>query len=527
MIILILIINFLFSQDKIDPSKFYCKTNYELKILKLSNNNLIFYGSEGGILRVSEDFEKWEQNYSGTQEKILKLIEHKNKIYGITETGNFMYSEDYGNYWKYKKIGNILTDIAILNDKIYISSNNDSIYVSDNLGTSWVIRKQSYVKNIKNITTLSNKLIICGFNQNNKFFVFDDDLSFIDELITPFNINELLNKNSYIYIKDDRKIAKLTNDLTWEIYNIFDEYKDFKFYPYEDKIAIFVSNFSEKYNPKIEYYKFNIGNNKAEYINTYSNNKMNVISFLNTEFETVDIERLNNEFILSNHNKTILKIDENDKWKLVSNASSGYNNYYIQDYDNIVYNSGFGVVVANNYGSSFQFKPLPVIDSFGDSIRTSLNHIQFINNQNSLIILNEYGYKSNNQSKTNPYRIAITKDNFNSIKQINYLFSPPFLNASSYINCLGKINNTPIINKTYTKFATKPDSNGLLKEANYYNCLYKFNFENQQIDSINTIIDSIQFPQMYIEEGKIWVYGINSISSKNAILRSLSVQKKF
>lgn len=516
MIILILIINFLFSQEQIDPSKFYCKSNYELKILKLNNNNLIFYGSEGGIIRVGDNGEKWEQNYSGTHEKILKLIENKNKIYGITETGNFMYSEDYGDYWKYKKIGNILTDITILNDKIYISSNNDSIYISENLGISWETRKQNHVKNIKNIVTVSNKLIIFGFNQNNKLFVVDEDLSFLDELITPINVNELLNKNSEIYIKDNNKIAKLKSDLTWETYKIFDEYKDFKFYPYDDEIAIFVSNLSEKYNPKIEYYKLSINNNKTEYINSYSNNKMNVISFFNTEFETIDIERLNNEFILSNYNKTILKIDANNKWELVSTASKGSPRYYIQNYDNIVYNSGFGVVVASNYGSTFQFKPLPVIDSYGDSIRTSLDQIQFINNQNSLIILSDIGYKTDNLSKTNPYRIAITKDNFNSIKQINYLFSPPFLNANSNVNCLGKINNTPIINKTYTKLAVKPDSNGILKEANYYNCLYKLNFENEYIDSINTIIDSIQFPQMYIEEGKIWIYGINSISRKNA-----------
>lgn len=517
MLIFTLLFSILLGQSEIDPSKYYCKTNYELKILKLSNDDLIFYGSEGGVLRTTGAGISWEQNYSGTHDKILKLIEHKNIIYGITQTGSFMSSNDKGDWWKYNKIGNILTDFTILNDIIYVTSNTDTIFVSSDLGKTWESKVQNQVKNISGISRLNNKLILNGNNIFTKLFIFNQDLIFDKEILTPFNFNFSTDKFNYFYIKDGTRVAKLKDDLSWESYKLFDDLTDFKIYIEENQISIFVYNISEKYNPKIDFYLYDLNSNLINYINSYSNNQMNVYSFFYTEFKSVDVEKINDEYIMSNHHKTIFKIDKNNNWELLSNASTSPARNYRNTYDKVVYGSGFGIVIAKDYGTIYQFKPFPIIKFNDYNIRPSLQYIEFIDKYSAFIVLQEYGLNQYNNSMTNIFRFAYTKDDFNTVNITDNSFSAPFLGKAE-TNCLGKIQNSPIINRTFLKLTTVPDKNGIFQDSLYYNCLYKFDIDDERFDSLNTIIDSLQLPNLYAEEGKIWIYGTNSISKKNAII---------
>jgi hypothetical protein len=518
MLIITLLISLLFGQTEIDPSTFYCKTNYELKILKLSNNDLIFYGSEGGILRTTDAGNTWTQKFSGTHDNILKLIEHNNIVFGVTQTGEFMISEDKGDYWKYQKLADIATDFTILNEIIYVSSNTDTIFISSDYGITWESKTQNHTTNIKGISNVNDKLILFGNNQANKLFILNQDLTLDMEKSTPFTIGVFIDKHKDIYIKDGTKVAKLKSDLTWETYNLFKDITDFKFYPEENNISIFVYNKDVIYEPKIDYYRFDINKNSIVFTNSYSNNLFDIKSTYPTEFKTVEIEKINDEYILSNHHKTILKFDNENKWELICSASSNPNNSFISSYDKIVYGTGYGIVSTRDYGTTYQFKPLPIIDSFGDSIRISLENIEYIDDENALIFLSKVGLKKDNLGRTNPYRIAFTKDDFNRIEIIENLFSAPFLTPIQITECLGKINETPIINRTYKMVTTVRDSNNFLNDSLYFNCLYKINFETESIDSLYTIIDSLQFPKLYVENNKIWIYGSNSISNKNAII---------
>lgn len=518
MLIFTLLISILLGQSEIDPSTFYCKTNYELKILKLSNDDLIFYGSEGGILRTTDGGDSWVQNYSGTHDNILKLIEHKNIVYGITQTGNFMYSDDNGDYWKYINIGSILTDFTILNDVIYVTSNTDTIFVSSDFGMSWESKTQNQTTNTKGISNLNDKLILLGNNQANKLFILNQDLTLDMELSTPFNIGVITDKYEDIYIKDGTKLAKLNQDFTWQTYNLFNDLTDFKFYPEENEISIFVYNPKERYNPKIDYFQYDVSSQTMNNLNSYSNNQMNVYSIFYTEFQTVDIEKINNNFILSNHHKTILKIDSENNWHLLSNAASNPAYNFIYNYNNIVYNSGFGIVTSEDYGTTYQFKPIPIVNSSGDSVRVGVDYVEFIYDKKALILLKSSGLKNDNLVKSIPFRLAYSKDNFNSIKNLKYSFSAPFLTPYQTTDCLGLIEDKPIINRTYKMVTTVPDSNNSLNDSLYFNCLYNFNIETETIDSVNTIIDSLQFPKLYAENEKLWIYGTNSTSFKNAII---------
>lgn len=518
MLIITLLFSILLGQSEIDPSKYYCKTNYELKILKFSIDDLIFYGSEGGVLRTTDAGISWEQNYSGTHDKILKLIEHKNIIYGITQTGSFMSSNDKGDWWKYNKIGNILTDFTILNDIIYVTSNTDTIFVSSDLGKTWESKVQNQVKNISGISRFNDKLILNGNNIFTNLFLFNQDLIFDEEILTPNKFDFVSDRFKDIYIKDGTKIAKLKDDLTWESYNLFDDLTNFKFFVEENQISIFVYNISEKYNPKIDFYQFDLNTNSINYINSYSNYQMNVSSFFYTEFQTIDIEKINNEFIISNHHKTIISLDEDNKWKMICNAASNPAYNFIKNYDKITYGSGYGIITSIDYGTTYQFKSLPIVDSFGDSIRIKLENIQYLDEINAFLLLQGNGMKNDNLGKSNPFKLAYTKDNFNTINVFKELFSAPFLTPYQTTDCIGKIENKPIILRNYKKPTTIPDSNGSLNDSLYYNCIYRFNLETVSIDSLSTIKDSLQFPKLYVEENKIWIYGTNSTSNKNAII---------
>ena len=518
MLIFTLLISIIFSQKEIDPSTYYCKTNYELKILKLSNDDLIFYGTEGGILRTTDGGDSWIQNYSGTHDNILKLIEHKNIVYGITQTGSFMYSDDNGDYWKFIKIGNILTDFTIFNDVIYVTSNTDTIFVSSDFGMSWEGKTQKHTSSIKVISNLNGKLILFGNNQSNKLFILNQDLTLDMELSIPFNIGVITDKYEDIYIKDGTKLAKLNQDFTWQTYNLFEDLTDFKFYPEEDIISIFVYNTKERYNPKIDFFQYDVSSQTMNNLTTYSNNQMNVKSIFYTEFQTVDIEKINDDYILSNHHKTIFRIDKENNWHLLCNAASNPAYNFIYDYNKIAYSSGYGIITSEDYGTSYKFKPLPIVDSFGDSIRTSLEYIEFIDSIYAFILFDGLGLKQDNNSKSNPFQIAYTKDNFQNIHVFEEFFSPPFKSIYTDIKCLGKIDKKPLIHRTYKMPTTVRDSNNSLNDSLYYNCLYWFNFETESIDSINTIKDSLRFPKMYVEVGKIWIYGSNSTSYKNGII---------
>ncbi len=513
MLIFTLLFSMMFGQSEIDPSTFYCKTNYELKILKLSNDDLIFYGSEGGILRTTDAGNSWKQNYSGTQDKILKLIEHKNIIYGVTQTGSFMISDDNGDYWKYHKLTNIITDFTILNDIIYVATNSDTIYISSDFGMTWEAKKQNVVTNIKGISKINNKLILLG-NNTNMIFILNQDLTLSEESMTPFSYPIFIDKFEDIYIQDGRRIAKLNSDLTWETYIIFNNTTSFKFYPTEKAFAVFVYNTEVRFNPKIDFYKYDYDKSVLEHINSYINNQMNVSSFFYDEFKTVDIEKINDDFILSNHHKTILKVDNNFNWNLLCNAGSKTGLNFIKDFNNITYGSGFGLVNSSDYGTTYQFKPLPKVNFLGEEIRISSQIIEYLDNNEIFILLSSIGLKDTDLDISNVYRFAYSDKNLSSIKVIEKLFNAPFLTPSQQTTCLGIIDNKPIINRSFKMRNTIIGENNIRGDSLIYNCIYELNTNEEKLDSLYTIIDSIQIPHLYYDNEKIWIYGTNSITLK-------------
>lgn len=220
--LIFILFNILYSQnnystEQLNPNYYYCKSNFALKILKLSEQDLIFYGTEGGVLRTYDAGETWLQHYTGLNEDddILKMIYSNKKLLGVTYSGKLITSKDKGDFWDIKKISSNLTGITKIDNDIYTATSRDSIFVTNDNGNSW-LGYQTHFNYIQNITSQNEKIIAIT---QNKIYILNKDMTIYKELIYPFSYKKIYDKYDNLYLNDEKKIAKLNNDFEWEIYN--------------------------------------------------------------------------------------------------------------------------------------------------------------------------------------------------------------------------------------------------------------------------------------------------------------------
>ena len=146
----IILLSFLFTYQNIfavidhNLDNFFCVSNRVLKILPLENDDIIFYGTEGGVLRNINHGEEWIQNYSGTKSSIVDMIQNEGRVIGVTFNGNVMTSDDNGNWWKYQKLADTLIGIIALDDLVIVASKTDSLFFSSDNGLTWSSKKLDF-----------------------------------------------------------------------------------------------------------------------------------------------------------------------------------------------------------------------------------------------------------------------------------------------------------------------------------------------------------------------------------------------
>lgn len=305
---------------------FYDIAPYKLNCLKLDENELIFYGANGNVLRTYDNGQNWVQHFSGTHSHIVKMIFKNNNLLAVNKDGNFMFSEDKGNYWKICKVSDTLTGITAIDEYIFVTSNRN-VYYSINNGLTWDILEFE-LDEISNISSIKDKIIISGKN----FLYYSEDLgnnwNILETPINGWDVNDK-HDNFYIYNKED--IVKLNNDLTWKKHRVSSSNQKFVFT--ESKNGFFIA-FSAliEYNPKIYIYEYSFKENTSKEISKIEKIGIDNNWYGKVAYNVEDIE-LNNDFLyLSNNLKTILKANiSNFNWEIKSNFGFPQVKCFIKD----------------------------------------------------------------------------------------------------------------------------------------------------------------------------------------------------
>lgn len=516
--LIFILFNILYSQnnystEQLNPNYYYCKSNFALKILKLSEQDLIFYGTEGGVLRTYDAGETWLQHYTGLNEDddILKMIYSNKKLLGVTYSGKLITSKDKGDFWDIKKISSNLTGITKIDNDIYTATSRDSIFVTNDNGNSW-LGYQTHFNYIQNITSQNEKIIAIT---QNKIYILNKDMTIYKELIYPFSYKKIYDKYDNLYLNDEKKIAKLNNDFEWEIYNIFEEVRDFAIYPIDNNISIFTYLKETGEAPIYQQFSFDMGNNNLEFISKYKNVNLNNTSSDLFEFKTLDIEYINDEYFLSNYYKTILKINTYKKWEILSyshhrsflkNISNIHNFYIGQLY-------GTFILHTKNNGNSFDLIPSSTFTkNLNDKIDTVYPKIEYayeLDSTKDLIIFNESNAVIDFKRSTNNHNFfGIYDKNYKTIKILDINLNFPFPTFSSPFTFLGKKNENYYMTRSFRKL-------GLDIPNPYSTYFYKLNSKTLLLDTIYIFEDSVQKFNFYFEDDKIWAIGINEDSKNN------------
>lgn len=517
-----IIVSFLFSQNnyssyQLDPANYFCKSNYAFKILKISDEELIFYGTEGGVLRTYDGGETWHQNYTGldNDDIILKMIYSDGKLIGVTYQGKLMISYDKGDYWEIRHVSNSLSAITKLNNELYYSCKNDSIYVSKDNGNTW-IGKNTGISYIESITSQGDNLII---SNNSKVFVFDEDLNLIKELDMPFQINKRFDKFENLYVSDSKNIAKLNNELEWEEYNIFDENRDFAIYPNKNDISIFTYLKVTGNLPVYQQFNYQIKEVNLHLLSEFRN--INLYNNTNdlAEFKTIDIEFLNNKFILSNYHKTIISINQSKNWDIISYSQRDALPYSNISFDQInltnfrnVFSlrsldtcNTYNIIPTTSYIKSYNYKG----EMVNDTVSPKIEYIKPLNSNQDLVIFNESkAIKNTNEGTNNHKFFGIYYKNEKSIEMLNIDLKFPFPTSISPFSFLGEIKNDYYFTRSFRKL-------GLAIYNPYLTYFYKLDSKTLLLDTIHVFEDSLKYLNFYFEDEKIWAVGINEENRKN------------
>jgi len=512
-----ILFSFIFAQNKytpeqLDPNNFYCKSNFALKILKLSEEELIFYGTEGGVLRTYDTGETWHQNYTGLNEDddILKMIFSENKLLGVTYSGKLIRSQDKGDFWEIKKISSNLTGITKIDNDIYSASNIDSVFVSSDNGISWIGYKTPFT-NIQNITSQNNKLIAIT---NDKIYVLNKDFTIFKEINYPFAYKKLYDKFENLYLNDDKKIAMLNNNFEWKIFSIFDKFRDFVIYPIDNNISIITYLNETEKAPIYQQFRYDLNTNSLELISEFGSLFLNNTSDHLDEFKSIDIEYINKEFFLSNYYKTIININTENEWEIISYSCSRSilsNPLSLNEFQmGVLYNTY--LLYTKNNGNTFKKSNSPSYQkTMGGRIITyypRINSAKKIDSTFGFIFFDDYGIKDDKLSTNNHNFFGYTDDDFKTIKPLDIKLLAPYQAIRTPFKVLGQLKNDLYFTRSYKHL-------NLSIENPYYTYFYKLNTKTLLLDTIHVFKDSLENMNFFIEDNKIWAVGINIINNKS------------
>ncbi len=492
---------------------YYCITNDFLYTLIIQEDEYIFYGDKGGVLRTYDGGISWNQNYIGTHHFINNMIYYNRVLYGVTSGGELIISSDKGFTWKIDKINNNnLSKIIINENTIYIISNSNEILFSNNNGLTFnsfykstnqtisdlfAYKDRLYLKLIDNTTEINNYLIESLDNGN----------SWYNKELPSSNYNKKFNlkvKENRVIMFTDNSFSILEQDYSLKNYNVNEELiYDLDF---NDDNVYLVNSQTDSLTFNISLYSLEDKIIKEK----YQHKRLGLMpnQYIINNFK-VDRDNL----IITSNQKTIVKFDNKGK---TPNILSSYirtqsdtpyyldsNNWY---FTSDLENNGVGgnFIVSKNKGKTFEFSKY----FFNDSTRTFCDNnngyptnLIFDKNYNLLFSVR---FASICKAKYYPYHSYKSTNELNKIE--------PLIEYSE----IGAGDRKKII-KSY-------DSNHIyyyLHELN--NKVMFYNLNNKYESTLLSEIDSITFSNSYLglyfyfEEDDIYLLGSNSDNSNHNI----------
>lgn len=441
------------SFGKFANNNFFNINNSRLKILKIDDDNLLFYGTNGGILRTDDACNTWKQTFSGTHNSISNMIFNKNIIYGLTFGNELLVSNNLGDTWKISSLGienESFSDFAIKNDILYLSSYEGNIYTY-NLESN-EIRKitTSPLDSIINIEIVYDNIIV-QLNKGNIYYSkFDQALNWNslqndDDLI-------MTNKNNILYFYSQRKLSILNSNFELDYFDISYDSTDrhINFIPYKNEIILL------DLNPNNQIAKISSYDKSSHTIEVLYSEPINY--FLPEDYFNVDINIINEELLFTTIGKTILKTkDSFNSVELLSylpiTASSFISNKFYSSQYFVIPTSNSSLVFSSNGGKTFQ----PTSTFFIDTI----NNIPQRAYAESIFILDSMDAILTTTKKIKESNIYFTSDGFHTMDQLNDIPAP-----LKYIN--------RIDNYLYS-FYVRDDNNNLM--------LSKLNLSNNKVSN--------------------------------------------
>ncbi len=491
---------------------FYDISSMFLYPINMEEDEIVFYGTGGGVLRTYDNGQNWKQNFSGTHALIWKMIYHNELLFAINLDGRFMLSEDKGDYWKIYKVTDTLTSIAVLDEKIFTTSDRN-IFISNNFGSTWEKLPTEFDR-IKTISNFNDKLILT--TENNILYYSEDNGVSWNMFFTPIINWKVNDKHKSFYIYNQREILKLNDDLTWTRYEVNNTNQSFVFSENENGF-IFAISILEPYNAKIKIYEYNISeNNTTEVSEIWKIGLSDFPPFDINSYQVNDMLINNGYVYLANTFKTILKSSINDfNWKVVSNFGTINTSIVIKDSLNWTIPTGMKncITYTTNGGVTFEISDTIVMDvksSFADTLRKIYPSVSWMiyGEDKTLLQFLGSGYDLHNPGSTQSL-----SEIFALYDDINKTVEP--LNIRLRLNQQGTIGQSFRMYCSYNDYflvgfayKIRTTSQNLPKRDSIYGHRLFFLNKDKSLDTLGRIQDSIQFPRTYVDDkNDLYVFG--------------------
>lgn len=515
--ILFLLTSLLFSNERYQIESpldlYYDISPTHLYTVNLDDDEIIFFGTAGSILRTYDNGQNWKQNFSGTKDFITDMHYDNSMLYGITDKGRVMVSDDKGNYWKFYQVTDTLTGITSIDNQI-ICSDENNLYVSSNKGLSWT-KLETQFNNIKSIFSQNSSILIID---NNSIYKSDDYGNSWSQLETEINEWKIKKDRNKFYIYNKEQISKLNSDYSWTTHRVNTNNQEFKFTKIPNGY-LFAITYLENFKPKIYIYKYSFETNATTQLETIQKIGFGDSYTEMNDYVVNDMIYNNGKVYLSNSFKTILQADVNDtKWKVISNFGSPNLRVHFLDSLNwvIAGSRRNAVIYTTDGGATFPLSDTLVHDKrFKDvDYRLVGRFLESIINKNKVLakfsgsgqVINTEDGPYSSLSLSRELAIYDTENKKSEILDIN-LYEP-------YQLCYTKIHapykNGFVLGFNYTLKQTQfePPYKDSIESHNVF-----YLDENLNIDTLGIIRDRINIIKCFVNNEELIFYGYQDMPS--------------
>ncbi len=490
-------INILKSSEFDVFQKYYNISNNIMKSLVIADEEYIFYGDNGGVLRTYDGGMSWEQEFIGTHNFINDMKYNDGILYGCTSGGEVITSSNKGKKWKIIKVNNDnLNQIIYLDSKIFVISNSNELFVSYDFGENW---SKIYIFEglASKLESIEDKLIVSTQNNNlNSLLVSDNNGIDWQEIDLPktndnskFNLKRTQNE---LVVFNNSTFSELNSDLSWDFYDvkeqvIFDLVKqndNYYFINYNgDSLEIYIKEYSKVENKIID------------------SNIHSKIGMVPGDYRILCSSADSKSILLTSYNKTIVKLTDN-KFEILSNFSKESTQIPVF-YDSLNwicpshmnYNGkGGNIIKTTNGGKTFFHSDFYFIDTSTINYTFYGNPIIYpLTKDTSIALVNA---RQNEIINFRPINIFLTYNNFTNLIKLD-----TNLGDAEKFKVIRKIKNDIYLCRQNDK-DQKLEIFKLDKDLSI-----------SKISEIDHFVD-VNFLNFYFEDDIIWLYGYNKRSSK-------------